>query len=84
MGIFIPDIIIFCLNVFINLNLVSQVSNVAHGHLVFESAREARRLPAIMCIGFLANHCLCKQLQNQLDRFHQCLFTTFQILFLCT
>ena len=44
---------------------------------------EARRLLAIMCIGFLANHLLCKHPQNQLVRVYQCLFTTFQILFLC-
>ena len=41
----------------------------------FESAREARRLLAIMCIGFLANHHLFKHPQNQLVRVYQCLFT---------
>ena len=50
----------------------------------FESAREARRLLAIICIGFLANHRLCKHPQNQLVCVYKCLFTTFQILFLCT
>ena len=50
----------------------------------FESVCEARRLLAIMCIGFLANHCLCNHPQNHLVRDYQCLFTTFQILFLCT
>ena len=37
-------------------------------NLIFESAREARRLLAIMCIGFLANHRVCKHPQNQLVR----------------
>ena len=47
----------------------------------FESAHEARRLLAIMYIGFLANHRLCKHPQNQRVCVYQCLFTTFQILF---
>ena len=46
--------------------------------MFFESAREARRLLAIMCIGFLANHRLCKHPQNQLVCVYQCLFTTFK------
>ena len=45
--------------------------------LVFESAREARRLFTIMCIGFLANHRLCKPPQIQLVCVYQCLFTIF-------
>ena len=53
-------------------------------HLFVESAREARRLLAIMCIGILANHHLCKHPQNQLVRVYQCLITTFQKLFLCS
>ena len=44
-------------------------------------SRRARRLLAIMCIGFLANHHLCKHPQNQLVRVYQCLFNPFQILF---
>ena len=35
---------------------------------IFESAWEARRLLAIICIRFLANRRLCKHLQNQLVR----------------
>ena len=38
----------------------------------------------LSCIGFLANHCLCKPPQNQLICVYLCLFTTFQILFLWT
>ena len=45
---------------------------------------EARRLLAIMYIGFLANHCVCNHPHNQLVRVYQCLFTTFQTFFLCT
>ena len=36
-------------------------------------------LLAIMSIGFLANHRLCKHPQNQLVRVYQCLFTTFPL-----
>ena len=35
-------------------------------YFIFESAHEARRLLAIMCIGFLVNHHLCKHPQGQL------------------
>ena len=45
---------------------------------LFESACEARRLFAIICIGFLANHRLCKHPQYQQVRVYQCLFTTFK------
>ena len=55
-----------------------------HDIYLIESARKARRLLAIMCIRFLANHHLCKHPQNQLVRVYQCFFTTFQVLFLCT
>ena len=45
----------------------------------FESAREARRLLAIMCIGFLANHRLCKHSHNQLVRVYQCYLQLFKL-----
>ena len=48
--------------------------------MIFESAREAKL--AIICIGFLGNHRLCTHSYNQLVRVYQCLFTTFQIIFL--
>ena len=41
---------------------------------ILESARETRRLLAIMCIGFLANHRLCNHSLNQLVCVYQCLF----------
>ena len=50
---------------------------------IFESTRKARRLLAIMCIGFLANHRLCKHPLNHLVHVYQCIFTTYQTETMC-
>ena len=71
--------------VYLCLFSTSQIHLIHFDCLIFfESACKARRILAMLCIGFLDNHRLCKHPQNQLVRVYQCLFTTFQIIFLCT
>ena len=72
------------IRIIVRVQVIVQAKNPNNSQIYFESARETRRLLAFMCIGFLANHRLFKHPQNQLVLVYQCLFTTFQILFLCT
>ena len=69
-------IIISCANVIIDWNCFSVeesgpwasccFTSACKFCMIFELACKARRLLAIMCIGFLANHRFCKHPQNKL------------------